>query len=239
MNKHLFKIIIIFISIAFTAAFSFWLKSSRSPQLFGKCIHCVQTHEKIVALTFDDGPSDPYTSAILAVLRHQGVKATFFLLGQNVANYPGIVQSIYQEGHEIGNHSYSHQQLIFKTPGFVRDEIEKTDRLIRQAGYQGKIYFRAPYGRKLFILPWILSRQGREHILFDVIPDDWDCPGVPVIVERVLKQVKPGSIILCHDGGGDRTQTVEATAIIIEKLKAAGYRFVTISELLRAGKISG
>lgn len=190
----------------------------------------------MVALTFDDGPSE-YTQKLLNILRSHKVPATFFLLGQNIERYPNIVRQIYEEGHEIGNHSYSHQPFIFRSLAFMREEIEKTDHLIRKAGYQGTIHFRAPYGRKLLGLPWILYQSRRPHILFDVIPDDWATPGVATIVDRILTQTKPGSIVLCHDGDGDcmeqdRSQTVEAIPAVIEKLKAKGYQFVTVSELL-------
>jgi peptidoglycan/xylan/chitin deacetylase (PgdA/CDA1 family) len=214
-----------------------WLKSYRSPQLFGQCIHRIKTSEKIVALTFDDGPSI-HTEEILNILRLNNTQATFFLLGKNAEQFSNLVKQIYQAGHDIGNHSYSHEPLIFKSLTFIRKEIETTDQIIKQLGYEGTIHFRAPYGRKLIGLPWVLYQSNRPHILFDVIPDDWASPGVSTIVYRILSQVKPGSIILCHDGNGDnrgqdRSQTVEAIPIIIQKLKAKGYRFVTISELLK------
>jgi len=213
-----------------------WLKSHRSPQLFGRCIHRINTSEKIIALTFDDGPS-LYTEEILHILRLHNIQATFFLLGKHAEQFPNLVKQIYKEGHDIGNHSYSHESLIFKSFTFIRKEIEMTDQIIKQSGYERTIHFRAPYGRKLIGLPWVLYQSNRPHILFDVIPDDWASPGVSTIVHRVLTQVKPGSIILCHDGNGDnmgqdRSQTVEAIPIIIQKLVANGYRFVTISELL-------
>jgi peptidoglycan/xylan/chitin deacetylase (PgdA/CDA1 family) len=219
-----------------------WLKSHRSPQVFGKCVHRFETSEKVVALTFDDGPSE-YTRGVLDALQKANVKATFFLLGKNVEKHPELVRQIFQEGHEIGNHSWSHQPLIFQWPSFIKEEIRRTDQAIRDCGYQGPIHFRAPYGRKLFVLPWILSKTGRAHILFDVIPDDWANPGTSVIVDRIVKQVKPGSIILCHDGCGDevsndRSQTVEATEPAIRVLKNAGYRFTTVSELLTIEKES-
>ena len=195
---------------------------------------------KVVALTFDDGPSE-HTEEILKILRSHEVPATFFLLGQNAEQFPALVRQIYEGGHEIGNHSYSHQPFIFRSLAFMREEIEKTDQVIRRAGYQGTIHFRAPYGRKLVGLPWILYKSKRPHILFDVIPDDWASPGVATIVDRILAQTKPGSIILCHDGNGDhmgqdRLQTVQAIPLVIEKLKADGYRFVPISELLSLEK---
>lgn len=214
-----------------------WLKSHRSLQFLGKCIHRVNTSEKVVALTFDDGPSS-HTEEVLEILRLHNVRATFFLLGKNAEHSPNIVRQIYEEGHELGNHSYSHEPLIFKTLAYIREEIEKTDQIIRRSGYQGTIHFRAPYGRKLIGLPWVLFKSKRLHLLFDVIPDDWASPGVATIVSRILTQTKPGSIILCHDGNGDnlgqdRSQTVLALPMVIRELRAAGYQFATISELLK------
>lgn len=235
-------ILICFVVALMGSSYSFflWLKSHRSPQLIGKCIHRIETTEKCVALTFDDGPSC-HTQEILDILKVQGVQATFFLLGQNAEKFPSLVKQIYREGHEIGNHSYSHQPFVFKSLAFMRKEIEKTDQIIRQSGYSKTIHFRAPYGRKLIGLPWILYKSKRLHILFDVIPDDWASPGVAAIVNRILTQTKPGSIILCHDGDGDnrgqdRSQTVQAMPIVIQKLRATGYRFVTVSELLEFDK---
>ncbi len=234
------KLIWIFLTLTLVAPFYalfLWLRSHRSPHFFGKCIHRIKTPEKVVALTFDDGPSY-YTKEILQILNLNDVPATFFLLGKNVERFPAIVHQIYEEGHEIGNHSYSHPTMIFKSLAFMKDEIDKTDNLIKQSGYKGTIHFRAPYGRKFVGLPWILYKSKRPHILFDVIPNDWASPGVITIVNRILTQTKPGSIILCHDGNGDnigenRWQTVQAIPIVIERLKNDGYRFVTISELLK------
>lgn len=105
-----------------------WLKSHRSPQLFGRCIHRVHTSEKVIALTFDDGPSS-HTKEILDVFRLNEVPATFFILGKNAEQFPDLVRQIYEEGHDIGNHSYSHQPLIFKSLAFIQEEIEKTDQM--------------------------------------------------------------------------------------------------------------
>ncbi len=237
MKRQIAGIFLILTLIGISYAFFLWFKSYRSPQLFGTCIHRINTSEKIVALTFDDGPS-LRTKQLLEVLRLNKIRATFFLLGKNAEKFPGIIRQIYEEGHDIGNHSYSHQPLIFKSLAFIEEEINRTDQIIAQSNYQGTIHFRAPYGRKLIGLPWILYKSKRPHILFDVIPDDWANPGVDVIVNRILAQTKPGSIILCHDGDGDdtghdRLQTVQAIPIVIKKLKADGYQFVTISELLK------
>lgn len=228
---------LVFALLALSYPLFLWVQSYRSPQILGTWIHRIETPLKVVALTFDDGPS-LYTEALLKVLHSHAVPATFFLLGQHAEQFPELVRQIHEEGHEIGNHSYSHQPFIFKPLAFIREEIDRTDEIIRKLGYQGTIHFRAPYGKKLLGLPWILYRSQRPHILFDVVPDDWGSPGVSTIVDRILAQTKPGSIILCHDGDGDhteqdRSQTVQAIPLVIEKLKEAGYRFVTVSELLR------
>ncbi|MFA5074531.1 MAG: polysaccharide deacetylase family protein [Candidatus Babeliales bacterium] len=209
-----------------------------SPQIMGKAIQKVHTKEKVVALTFDDGPNPPYTNELLEVLKKHEVKATFFVLGKYIKNYPDAVKQIYQAGHELGNHTWSHNYMIFKSCKTIRKEIDSTDKAIRDLGYTGIIYFRAPHGAKLISLPMVLSKQNRAHILFNVIAWDWTQPGVKKIVNNVMKSVKPGSIILLHDGDGakdkaDRSQTVKATDIIIQKLKQQNYKIVTISELLK------
>lgn len=237
MKRQVIWVCLILILIGTSYGLFLWLKSHRSPQLFGRCVHRVDTSEKVIALTFDDGPSAD-TKEILNVLRLHEVPATFFILGKNAEQFPELVRQIHEEGHDIGNHSYSHQPLIFKSLVFIQEEIEKTDQIIKQSGYQGTIHFRAPYGRKLIGLPWVLYKSKRPHILFDVIPDDWATPGVDTIVNRILAQTKPGSIILCHDGNGDnvgqdRSQTIQAIPIVIQELRAAGYQFVTISKLLK------
>ena len=219
----------------------YWLKGHSSPQLIGNAYFSVKTNKKIVALTFDDGPSVPFTSHILNTLKEHGVKATFFILGKHGQLYPEIIQRTYQEGHEIGNHSWSHERLIFKTPRFIRDEIERTDQLIRTTGYGGYIPFRAPYGNKFLILPWILKNMDRPHILFDIIPKDWEAPPPDIITQRIMEQLHPGAIILLHDGNGDnvaddRSKTVQALESLIKKAKEQGYQFLTISELLAEGE---
>ncbi|PKN03131.1 polysaccharide deacetylase [Candidatus Dependentiae bacterium HGW-Dependentiae-1] len=209
-----------------------WLITPLAPQLLGRATRRVSTQEKIVALTFDDGPSADWTPAVLELLARHDVPATFFLVGSRAADNPALAQQIWYAGHQVGNHSWSHTPLIGKSVAVVRQEIEKTDVFLRALGYTHELYFRAPWGFKLLILPWILSRLGKKHILFDVVTWDWSCPGAAVITQSAVKAVRPGSIILLHDGGGDRSQTVQATEEIIVQLKNQGYRFVTVAQLL-------
>lgn len=221
-----------------------WLIIPNSPPIVGKTVKHISTKEKVVALTFDDGPNPPYTQQVLAVLKKHNVKATFFVVGQRAIEYPDVVQYVYKEGHELGNHTWSHRVLVGKSNAFIHEEIDKTDLLIRELGYTGPIHFRSPRGMKFIGLQWILSNQKRPNILFDAYGWDWTKNiTAEKIAYSILKGVRHGSIILLHDGDGDhndgitdRSQTVLATELIILALKEEGYRFITISELLNLKK---
>lgn len=214
------------------------LSRSWTFQLFGELYPRVETPEKVVALTFDDGPKRGQTEEILGILKRHGVRASFFMVGRNVERNPELAARVLAEGHELGNHSYSHHRLVLKSPSYVQEEIDKTDALLRGVGVKGEILFRAPHGKKLVVLPWLLSRSGRKHITFDVVPRDDATQDVGLLTSRVMESVRPGSIILFHDGGRDKPGTVQAVDIVLGKLKEQGYRFVTVSELLALGGVA-
>jgi peptidoglycan/xylan/chitin deacetylase (PgdA/CDA1 family) len=214
-----------------------WLLSrSWSFQLFGELHARVETSEKVVALTFDDGPKPGQTEAILDILKRHEVKASFFMVGRRIERHRELAARVLAEGHQLGNHSYSHRRLIFKSPSYIQEEIDKTDALLRGLGVEGEIHFRAPFGKKLVVLPWLLSRNGRKHITFDVVPGDDATQDVELLTSRVMESVRPGSIILFHDGGQDKPGTIQATERVIGRLREQGYRFVTVSELLALGR---
>jgi len=206
--------------------------NARGYQLFGEIVPRVNTSRPVVALTFDDGPVPPYTSELLSILREKNIKATFFVIGQNIEKSPLLAEQIEKEGHELGNHTYSHQRMVFKSYDFIESEIEKTDQLIRKAGHTGEIHFRSPYGKKLFLLPLYLSRSQRKNIFFDIEPDSDVMASADQIVERVLAQTLPGSIILLHVENKSRQESFKSVARIIDGLKIDGYQFVTVSGLL-------
>lgn len=210
------------------------LHKSRSYQLFGELIRRVETSDSVIALTFDDGPTPGFTQEVLDLLESTGARATFFVIGSNVERWPVDARALVEAGHELGNHSYSHRQLVLKSPAFIRSEILRTDSLIRAAGHAGEIHFRPPYGKKLVALPWILSRLGTRTVLWDIEPESFEAvAGDPVRVrEHVLDRVSPGSIILLHPFYESRRPTLNALPGLIEELQASGYRFVTVSELL-------
>ncbi|MFE0020925.1 polysaccharide deacetylase family protein [Amycolatopsis sp. NPDC059021] len=205
---------------------------SRTFQFFGDIASRADTAEPVVALTFDDGPDPAGTEAILDVLRQRQVPATFFLIGRDLAAHPELGRAIAAAGHEIGNHSFSHERMIGVTPGWVADEVEATDALIRATGYQGAIHFRPPNGKKLFALPHYLAEHGRTTVTWDVEPDSAGTPGTDRIVEDTVAQARPGSIILLHAMYPGRDATRRAIGPIIDRLKQRGLRFVTVTQLL-------
>lgn len=216
------------------------VSNSRSFQFFGTIIPRVNTSEKVVALTFDDGPTKGATDEVLRALREMNVKATFFVMGAELEQNMDEGRKIVAAGHELGNHSYSHVRMVLVTPSFVREEIEKTDRLIKEAGYTGEINFRPPYGKKLLALPYYLSKTGRKTIMWDIEPDSNPrrASDSRTIIEETQKRVRPGSIILLHVMYSSRQQSLNAVKGIIESLQQEGYRFVTVSELLAAGTLA-
>lgn len=210
------------------------LVKSRTFQCFGGIVPRVDTSAPVVALTLDDGPSSEFTDEVLAILREHDVKATFFVTGQALEKHMAAAQRIVQEEHELGNHSYSHQHMILKPYVFIQQEIERTDQLIREAGYEGDIHFRSPYGKKLIILPYYLHRTGRLNIFMDIEPESYRevAANADAIVEHVLERVQPGSIILLHVMPQSRVESRKALPAIIQGLKERGYDFVTVSDLL-------
>jgi peptidoglycan/xylan/chitin deacetylase (PgdA/CDA1 family) len=211
---------------------------SREFQLFGKFVKRVPTSVPVVALTFDDGPEPVFTDQVLAILDKEGVKATFFVVGQKVQENLVEARRIVAEGHEMGNHTYSHPQMIGRSYSFVQQEIEETDKLIRLAGYDGTIHFRPPGSKRLIVLPYYLWVTGRTTILMDIEPESFPdiATDADKITEHVLGKARPGSIILLHVMYKGRAETVKALPRIIQGLKNEGYGFVTVSQLLALGK---
>jgi peptidoglycan-N-acetylglucosamine deacetylase len=172
-----------------------------------------------VYLTFDDGPHPTWTPKMLAVLRKYGVRAVFFEIGQNVASYPSITRSLRTYGNLIGNHTWSHPDLTLLSNTAVTSQLNRMEYAL---GYRPRCV-RPPYGATNSRIATIIADRGQRQILWTVDPRDWSRPGTWTIVNRVLANVAPGSRILLHDGGGDRSQTVAAVDLLIPKLRARGY----------------
>lgn len=226
------------VAVALTAllllAWGAWtVADSRSFQLFGELVDRVETADSVVALTFDDGPAGGADS-VLAMLAREGVRGTFFFTGAELAERPELAPRFVAAGHELGNHSFSHQRMLLRTPGFIRREIETTDSLIRAAGHSGPIHFRPPYGKKLLGLPWYLARTDRVTVMWDVEPDSYAevASSAERIVAHVQERVQPGSIIILHVMYPSRGEVLRSVPGIIRSLRGRGYRFVTVSELI-------
>jgi peptidoglycan-N-acetylglucosamine deacetylase len=187
-----------------------------------------------IAMTFDDGPNPATTPRLLDMLKQRNIKATFFMIGQNAERHPDLVRRILAEGHEIGNHSWTHPQLSKLSDERVTEEITKTQETIKNASGFTPTLLRPPYGA---ITPrqraWIENQFGLNIILWSVDPFDWKRPGPSVITQRILSGARPGAIILSHD---IHKQTVDAMPATLDALLAKGYKFVTVSQLLAMNK---
>jgi chitin deacetylase len=198
-------------------------------------VHRSETSERRVALTFDDGPARETLDSILTTLRSRNVRATFFVMGAAMEEVPDAGSALVAQGHELGNHTYGHKRMVFRTPSFLARELERTDSLIRRAGHQGAIYFRPPYSYKFVLLPRYLSRTNRLTVMCDIEPESYpEVAQDPVaIVRHVLERVKPGSIILLHPWYPSRRATLTALAPLIDSLEARGYSVGPVRDLIR------
>ena len=182
---------------------------------------------RVIALTFDDGPSS-YTGQILDILKRNKAHATFFVIGQQVSGGASVLRRALREGNAIGNHSWNHASLA----GGAGGQLTGTSAAIRRATGYTPCVFRPPYGATSSLLVGQARSNGMDTIIWDVDPRDWSLPGSGAIVSNVLGNTHNGSIVLSHDGGGPRSQTVSAYRTIIPALKRRGYRLATVPELL-------
>ena len=194
----------------------------------------VYVDQPYIAITFDDGPHATLTPKLLDMLAARRLKATFFIIGQNGAEYPDIMKRIVREGHELANHSWSHPNLAKMSDDAVRAQMQKTDEVIAAAAGKRTTLMRPPYGS---ITPrqkeWINESFGYRTIIWDVDPFDWRRPGAGVIRDRIVSQTQAGSIILVHD---IHPGSIDAMPETFDQLTAKGFKFATVSELLAMAK---
>ena len=202
----------------------------------GQIVWDIKTEEKIIALTFDDGPHRKYTAEVLEVLSKYDAKATFFIVGGSAEKNPEIVLQMHEEGHELANHTYTHP-LRATVPQLVK-EIKQTNEIIYSITGYHPVLFRPVEGQYTDALISAVVKEGYKVVMWSWHQDtkDWENPGVKKIVNTVLNGTRKGDIILFHDGGGNRGQTVKALEEILPELQKQGYKFVTISELLKVQK---
>lgn len=202
----------------------------------GEIVWEVNTDEKVIALTFDDGPHPKYTAQVLELLKQYDAKATFFVVGNKIQLYPDVLEQTAREGHEIANHTYSHAYIGRNTN--IKKELNTTEDLIVAKTGQRAQLFRPPGGFYNERLVSVVKDEGYKMIMWSWQLDtkDWDTPGVNRIVNTVLKNAKNGNIVLFHDYIEGPTQTIAALKIILPELKNRGYRLITVSELLGYNK---
>jgi len=218
------------VSVAAIAAHGVYHRNS---PLFGRALARLPQGTRDVAITFDDGPNPITTPRVLDILKAEGVMATFFLLGRHVDRWPALARRVVDEGHVLGNHGYHHRKLHVRGPGYVRDDLSRGTESIRAATGKAPALFRAPHG---FRNPWVspIARSlGQRTVGWTLGVWDSAKPGADVIARRAVGGVRPGSVLLLHDGDGydpdgDRTQTADALPVIIRNLRAQGYRFVGV-----------
>ncbi|WP_242903440.1 polysaccharide deacetylase family protein [Actinomadura terrae] len=187
--------------------------------------------ERVVALTFDDGPQPPYTGQVLDILDHYGVPATFFCVGLNALERSKETGRMLAAGHTVANHTWSHAYLPDLTQEQLREQLARTFEVLPRIDGEPVRYFRPPYGsRSPEVVGW-LAEEDVTTVTWDVDAEDWTLPSPEKIAADVLRKTEPGSVILLHDGGGDRSRTVASVPLIIEGLQERGYRFVLLDEL--------
>ena len=212
------------------------------PTLLWQQIAVLQSHNRFlytgnrylpeIALTFDDGPSPYYTPQILAILQQYNVKATFFCIGRQVARYPDLVRQEYNDGNLIGNHTWSHPNLALLSSSEILTQINLTADAIQQATGVRPTLFRPPYGVVNTRVLAKVNLLGLTTIIWNDEARDWSMPGTGVIISRILNLAGDGAIILLHDGGGDRSQTIAALPTIIQTLRLRGFKFVTLQQMV-------
>lgn len=206
-------------------------------QWYGRTFTGLARDTKQLALTYDDGPNDPHTLRLLETLARHDVHATFFLIGRYVRQHPDLAREIVRAGHIVGNHTFTHPLLIFKSNSETRKELASCRAALEDAIGQPSHLFRPPFGGRRPATLRIARELGLEPVMWNVTGYDWNAPPAAVIEKKVESQIRGGDVILLHDGGhrqmgADRSQTVLATDHLIARYKSEAYEFVTIPRMI-------
>lgn len=212
-------------------------------QWFGKTFTGLPRGSRQIALTYDDGPNAPHTLRLLEILAKHGVQATFFLIGRYVHQHPQIAREIIQAGHAVGNHTFTHPLLTFKSETEIRRQLTHCRAALENAIGQHSNLFRPPFGGRRPAVLRVARELGLEPIMWSVTGYDWNAPPAAAIERHVTKQIRGGDVILLHDGGhkqmgADRSQTVIATDHLLTSYKSAGYEFVTVPQMMTKSALS-
>jgi peptidoglycan/xylan/chitin deacetylase (PgdA/CDA1 family) len=214
-----------------------WASMAPGSQLYGRTFVRAPRGSRQIALTFDDGPNDPHTLNLLDVLARYEVKATFFMIGRFVRERPDIARRVAEAGHVVGNHTYTHPNLIFCSPAQVGVQLDDCERVLADTVGEPSRLFRPPYGGRLPHVMQAARQRGLETIMWNVSSRDWTLKTTDAIEQQVASRIRGGDVVLMHDGGNQRIgsyrgRTVEAVERLIPQLKSRGFEFVTVPALM-------
>jgi len=206
-------------------------------QWYGKTFTGLACGSRRIALTYDDGPNDPHTLQLLGILGRHSVRATFFLIGRYVQQRPDIAREIVQAGHVVGNHTFTHPLLTFKSETEIREQLSQCRAALQDAIGHHSNLFRPPFGGRRPAVLRVARELGLEPVMWNVTGYDWNAPPAAVIERKVTRQIRGGDVILLHDGGhkqmgADRSQTLIATDHLIARYRSEEYEFVTIPQMM-------
>jgi peptidoglycan-N-acetylglucosamine deacetylase len=210
-------------------------------QCYGRTFVAGIRGSKKIALTYDDGPNDPHTWQMLEVLARHSVRATFIMIGHYVQQRPDIARAVAQAGHVIGNHTFTHPLLIFKSEAETRLQLVDCHQALQDAVGEHSNLFRPPFGGRRPATIKIARELGLRTVMWNVTGYDWNAPPAAVIEKKVARQIRGGDVILLHDGGHrafatDRAQSVIASDNLVRRYKDQGYEFVTVPEMIAAAE---
>ena len=210
---------------------------SPTSQLYGRTFIGLAPDSRLLALTYDDGPNDPYTWRMMEVLDRHRVKATFFLIGRYVEQKPEIARALVAAGHAIGSHTWSHPNLIFQQVPELRRQLVQTRQIILDATGVAPQLFRPPFGGRRPATLRTVRAFGQQTVMWNVTCYDWKAPSADEIVAHAERQIRGGDVILLHDGshvrmGADRSRSVEASDRLLDRYLGEGFEFVTIPEMM-------
>jgi peptidoglycan/xylan/chitin deacetylase (PgdA/CDA1 family) len=216
---------------------------ARTAQWYGETFTGLASGSRQIALTYDDGPNDPHTQRLLEVLAKHNVHATFFLIGRYIQQQPQIAREIVQAGHIVGNHTFTHPLLTFRSEAEIRQELQQCRSALQDAIGQHSNLFRPPFGGRRPAVLRVARELGLEPIMWNVTGYDWNAPPAALIEGKISNQIRGGNVILLHDGGhkhlgADRSQTVIATDRLIPHYKTEGYEFVTVPQMISKSNVS-
>ncbi len=234
-NSHMLALAAVVSAAAAVAAG--YQSMAPTAQWYGKTFTGLAPGSRQLALTYDDGPNDPHTQRLLEVLAKHNVHATFFLIGSYIQQQPQIARELAQAGHVVGNHTFTHPQLIFKSESEIRQELTQCREALQDAIGEPSNLFRPPFGGRRPAVLRVARELSLEPVMWNVTGYDWNAPPAEQIERKVAKQIRGGDVILLHDGGhkqmgADRSQTVIATDHLVARFKTEGYEFVTIAQMM-------